>query len=51
LHLEDLDKPYFIQYGVDDTVTHRVAPLMERSEFGSQSLRVLHSQVAWAADR
>src|SRR5262245_64095716 len=25
LHLEDLDKPYFIQYGVDDTITYHLA--------------------------
>jgi hypothetical protein len=46
LHLEDLDKPYFIQYGVDDGVTYRLS-----AEYGAltrsdrNQTRVLHSQV------
>ena len=46
LHLDDLDKPYFIQYGVDDGVTYRLS-----AEYGAltrsdrNQTRVLHSQV------
>lgn len=46
LRLEDLDKPYFIQYAVDDTVTHRLA-----ASYGAivrstrDRSRILHSQL------
>jgi TldD protein len=46
LRLEDLDKPYFIQYAVDDSVTHRIS-----ASYGAlvrstrDHSRVLHSQV------
>jgi TldD protein len=46
LHLEDLDKPYFVQYAVDDSVTHRITAsygAIVRSTLGRS--RVLHSQV------
>jgi hypothetical protein len=46
LHLEDLDRPYFIQYAVDDTFTHRLAATygaLVRSAHDHS--RVLHSQI------
>ncbi|MSU60918.1 MAG: hypothetical protein EXS31_00755 [Pedosphaera sp.] len=46
LHLEDLDKPYFIEYAVDDTVTHRITATygsLVRSAPGRS--RVLHGLV------
>lgn len=46
LHLEDLDKPYFIQYAVDDTVAYRISAsygAIVRS--ANDHSRELHSQV------
>ena len=46
LHLEDLDKPYFLQYSVDDTVTHRVSATFGALANSDESrVRVLQSQV------
>jgi TldD protein len=46
LRLEDLDSPYFVQYAVDDAVTHRISAsygaLVRSSRDRS---RMLHSQV------
>ncbi|MCI0533726.1 MAG: metallopeptidase TldD-related protein [Verrucomicrobiales bacterium] len=46
LHLEDLEAPYFIQYGVDDTVTFRISAAYGALSNSDRShTRVLQSQV------
>src|SRR5690349_5922706 len=46
LHLEDLDKPYFIQYAIEDNVTYRVSATYGAIVRSTQDhSRVLHSQV------
>ena len=46
LHLEDLEKPYFIQYTVEDSVTYHVsATYGSILRSGQDHSRVLHSQV------
>jgi hypothetical protein len=46
LHLEDLDRPYFIQYGVDDNITYSLsAAYGALINVDRNHSRVLHSQV------
>ena len=46
LRLEDLDTPYFVQYAVDDTVSHRVSATYGAIVSSTRSRsRILHSQL------